>query len=133
MSTRVFFAFIFLGGLAALAGWIIIIFFTDPNQADWLIFSLFYASLLLFLSGPFFFAGNFFRLKFLRKQLIQNRLSNAWRQALFFAALIIGWAILKTRGLANIWTILLLILVLTALEFFFVSYQKQNQSYGREA
>ena len=133
MGTRVFFAFIFLGSLAALAGWIIILFFVDPTQADWLGFSLFYASLFLFLSGLLFFGGNFFRLKFLRKQLIQNRLSNSLRQALFFGALIIGWAILKTRGPASWWTILLLILVLTALEFFFVSYQKQNQNYGREA
>lgn len=106
--------------------WGLVVFYTDPVQAGFLSFSLFYLSLFLTLSGLILLVGNYIRGRFFKKQLIEQRLKTSLRQAIFFSVLIIGWLVLKSQGLAHWWVIVFFILILTVLEFFFISFQKQK-------
>jgi hypothetical protein len=133
MSARLFSILIFLGALAAVIGWGLIIFYIDPFQSGLLALSLFYVSFFLSLLGIFFLVGNGLRKRFFKKQLLSKRFSTAVRQAIFFAVLLVGWALLKSQSLARWWVIILFILILTGLEFFFVSFQHQRRSYESQA
>src|SRR3989344_1747187 len=126
MTMRVFLFFVTVGTILFWAGWGIIIFFLDPEQATVLSLAIFYVSLFLALVGTIFLFGNALRTRFLKRQLLNNRLSTSLRQAVFFSALIFGWGLLQIYGLATWWNIILLILALTILEFFFISRRKRG-------
>ena len=123
---RVFLFFITVGAVLFWLGWGIIIFYLDPEQASILNFVSFYVSLFLALVGTIFLFGNALRAKFFKRQLLNSRVSTSFRQAIFFAALIFGWATLQSFGLASWWNVILLILILTVLEFFFVSQRRRG-------
>ncbi|OGY45427.1 MAG: hypothetical protein A3A24_01840 [Candidatus Buchananbacteria bacterium RIFCSPLOWO2_01_FULL_46_12] len=126
MRIKVFLFFIAVGSVLSLISWLITIFFIDPQNAGLAGFSVFYLSFFLTLVGLMFLVGNWLRAKFAKKQIIYYRINTALRQAIWFAILIAGWTVLRSRNLANIWIVVLFILVLTSLEFFFVSYQKKS-------
>jgi len=126
MSFKVFLLLIILGTIVAWISWGMVIFYFDPWQVGFLEFSLFYSSLFLGLSGIIFLFSNWLRGKIFKKQLLFPRLKTAVRQAILFAALIVGWAFLKANDLLTWWILILFILILTALEFFFVSSQKKK-------
>jgi len=125
MRIKTFLFLIGLGSILSLVSWLVIIFSVDPGQAGFIGFSVFYLSLFLTLLGLIFLVGQWLRTKIFRKQIIYIRLNTSLRQAVLFALLLIGWAFLQSYGLAHIWNVILLILVLTSLEFFFVTTQKQ--------
>jgi len=126
MNYRVFLILIVLGTVISGVSWLAVIFNFDPGQIGPLGFLLFYASLFLSLSGLFFLAADFGAIKFNPRQLAYARVGAAWRHALLFAVLIIGWAILKSNSLLRWWNLLLLIAILTIIEFFYISTDKQR-------
>ena len=131
MPVKVFLFLITFGVVLLWVGWGIIIFQLDPDQAGPLGFSNFYLSLFLAFLGTIFLVGNFLRSKFFKKQMIYKRINTSLRQAVFFSLLIISWAFLHSNGLAKWWNILLFILILTVLEFFFVSRKREEINYER--
>ncbi|MBN1779081.1 MAG: hypothetical protein JW816_02580 [Candidatus Buchananbacteria bacterium] len=126
MSSKVFSILIFLGSLLALTGWVLVVNNTDPAQSSWLIFSLFYLCLMFVVFGLLFLISEFFRQRFAKKTQLINRFKTSVRQSLFFAILIAGWLMLQSKGLAYWWVVILFILILTFLEFFFISASKNN-------
>jgi len=132
MSSRLFSFLIIIGTLTAWLSWLMIIFYFDPEKIGFLSFGLFYLALFLWLSGLIFLAVNFFKKIFFKNQLLYYRVRNSSRHAIFFTVLIMSWIFLKSQGLLRWWNILILIVMLTLLEFFFISYQRQQRSsYGQ--
>ena len=134
MAVGQYLGLIVVGTIVSLASFWLVVTSVDPTQTTSGGFFLFYAGLFLSLIGVLFFIGNFLRRRFSR-QLDYIRISAAMRQAVFLSALVIGWRMLHERGLATWYNVLLLIAVLTMLEFFFISrhkplttYERQNQS-----
>lgn len=126
MSLKVFLGLIIIGTIIAWLSWGMAVFYFDPQQINFLGFSIFYLSLFLGLSGTIFLVSDRLRAIILKKQLIFTRLRTSVRQAVFFTILILCWAFLKSQALLQWWNLLLLILILTVLEFFFISSQKKN-------
>ena len=125
MSLKVFLALISVGSIISWISVGMIIFYFDPGQTSFLGFALFYLSLSLGLSGVIFLASDWLRAKIFKKQLIFSRIKTSVRQAILFTVLIIGWIFLKSQNLLQWWNLLLFILILAALEFFFMSSQKR--------
>ena len=109
------------GTVLAWIGWLLVWWRINPDEAGWLGIGLFYASAALSLTGTFFFIGKFFRTKLGSKQLLSITFAAALRQGILFTLLVIGWLALNSQRMASLWNLVLLLLVLTACEFFFMS------------
>lgn len=125
LGTLVF--FFFFGTLLAWASWLVVLLYIDPTTIGTLGYVLFYACLSLALIGSFFLVGNSFRKTFFRRQLAAQRVSTSLRQALLFSILLITTALLQSFSLTRWWNMTLLIVLLTLLELFFVTRQRQPQ------
>lgn len=124
MAPRLFSLLIGAGTILAWFSWLLVFFNLNPDEAGWLGVGLFYISLLLSFIGTFFFIGKFLRHKLWSKQLANERISNAIRQAALFGLLLLGWLALNSQRLANLVNLLLLLFIATALELFFISRHK---------
>lgn len=129
MSTKIFSVLVLVGTVFSWLAWGMVIFYFDPSQIGLLGFSIFYLSLFLALSGIIFTILDRLKAKFFRKQLLLSRLRSSVRHAILFSILIIGWGFLKSQNLLSWWVLPLFILILTGLEFFFISSQKKNNFY----
>ncbi|MFA6254443.1 MAG: hypothetical protein WC675_00230 [Patescibacteria group bacterium] len=124
MSLKSFLLLLILGTLLAWLSWGLMLLYFDPSQTSLLGFSLFYLSLFLGISGIIFLVVDWLKGKIFKKQLLLTRLKNSIRHAILFSILILGWLLLKSHDLLQWWNLLLFILVLTTLEFFCMSTQK---------
>ena len=99
-----------------------IVWTVDPeatNGAGWF---LFYSSLFLALSGSAGLAGFVVRFVFLRHELAANKVKIAFRQSFLFSGFIVISLWLLARGLLTILNLFMLIIGLSVLEFFLLSY-----------
>ncbi|MCX6796045.1 MAG: hypothetical protein NTW06_00935 [Candidatus Falkowbacteria bacterium] len=108
--------------------WFYIIWSVNPETTNWFGFSLFYFSLFLALSGTASIMGFFVRFVALKKELAYRLVKEAFRQSFLFAGLIIISLVLLSKGLFSWLNLLLLIIGLSALEYFLLSWQKQGKS-----
>jgi len=133
MSYKLFSVFVFLGTIISWLSLVMMIFYFNPAETGFLGFSLFYLGLFLALSGLIFIVSDKFKKKIFKKQLLFNRLRVSLRHAILFTVLILSWLFMRSTDLLRWWNLLLLVLILAALEFFFMSYQKQGKNnYERE-
>lgn len=107
--------------------WVFVLFLIDPTATDILGFVFFYLSLFLSLAGTLSVVGLIFRMKFGREEAVFKTVTTSFRQATMLSCLIIGSLFLKSKSLLAWWNIVLLVLALTILEFFFMSYQNQKR------
>ena len=126
MNYRLFLTCIAVGTVIAWAAWVMVLFNFDPSQTSFLGFTMFYLSFFLAFSGTVFMVGDVLKTRLLKKQLLYHRLRTSIRHAILLTLMVMGWAVLKSYGLLYWWNLLLYILVLTVLEFFFISSQKQR-------
>lgn len=103
------------------AGWYTVVSLVNPNQTGFLGLLLFYASLTLALTGTFAVVGFFIRLFLLKQEMVFQKVIIAFRQAIFFALLIVGMLILQSGRLLTWYNGVFLIMGLTMLEFFLIS------------
>ena len=108
--------------------WAMVILYINPFQAGILGFLFFYVSLLLALIGTFSLAGFLIRIILIKKEVISKLVGISFRQAILFAVLIVGLLFLQSKQLLTWWNILLLVLALTILEFFFISYRTSQHN-----
>lgn len=124
MGIKIFNFFIAVGTLIAVAAlWLVVTGF-DPGQAGTGIFFLLYVSGTLALGGVFLLLSEFAKRRFNNNQTVTDRLEQSIRHAIFFSVLMASWVLLKSQGLLRWWNVLLLIAVLTVLEFFFISFKR---------
>ncbi|RMD59868.1 hypothetical protein D6821_00155 [Candidatus Parcubacteria bacterium] len=104
--------------------WSAVLLIIDPEVTNWIGFFLFYSSLLLALVGTFALLGFWLRFIMLRQQLVFRLVKDAFRQSFFFSLAIVGALLLLAKGWFNWLNLLLLIIGLSFLEFFVLSYRQ---------
>jgi hypothetical protein len=109
--------------------WLIFIFITwtvNPEVTNWIGFTLFYAALFLALSGTAAILGFAVRFIVLKEELIFRLVKEAFRQSFLFSLLAVISLVLLAHNLFSWLNMLLLVIGLSALEFFLLSWQKQK-------
>jgi hypothetical protein len=106
--------------------WIFIVLTVNPEITNWIGFSLFYFSLFLAIAGTASIVGFVFRFIIFREELIYRLVKIAWRQSFLFSLLIMVSLMLLAHNLFSWLNMLLLVIGLSTLEFFLLSWQKQK-------
>lgn len=101
--------------------WLVVLFYINPVESGVIGFVFFYVSMFFALIGTFSLIGFFGRVWFTKEPIIFRHLGISTRQSLWFAILIVGTLLLQSADLYRWWSISLLIIFLTLLEFFFLS------------
>lgn len=109
-----------------------IIWTVDPETTNLAGFALFYLSLFLAISGAAALIGFFVRFVFLRHELAINKVIVAFRQSFLFAVFIVISLWLQARSFLTLLNLIILIMALSALEFFLLSYSKTRLDSGKE-
>jgi len=106
----------------------------DPFQAGFLAFLIFYVCTFLALSGSIFSVSELVLAKIFKRSTTVFLIQSDIRHAIQFTVLVVTWAILKSNGLLRWWNLLLLILILTVIEFLSISLEREKRScsYERE-
>ena len=126
MSLNKYLIFMGLGALIAWGAWLFVIYGMNPEEAGILVFVFFYLTLFFALTGTFSVIGFFIRKLALKNELAFRHVVVSFRQAILFSILIVGSLFLESRGLLTWWNVILFILILTVLEFFFISFRVQT-------
>jgi hypothetical protein len=106
--------------------WALVLMNTNPFEATFLIYLIFYASLFVSLVGTVSTVGLAIQIWFFKQDAPQFRqVKKTFRQGIFLATLLIVALFLESQHLLTWWNILLLILAFTFFELFFVT-NKEN-------
>jgi hypothetical protein len=119
--------YLFIMSVMTIFCWLVfsyIVMTVDPETTNTAGFFLFYLSLFFSLIGSAALVGFLVRFVFLRHELIINTVKIAFRQSFMFAGFIVAMLILLSRGLLTWLNAIILIIGLSALEFFLLSYDK---------
>lgn len=103
-----------------------VIITVNPESTNYVGFILFYSALFLSLVGTAAIAGFIIRFILLKKQMAFRLVKEAFRQSFLFAALIVVSLMLLSQGLFTWLNIFFLVLGLTLIEFFLLSYEKKT-------
>jgi len=98
----------------------------NPETTNSVGFFLFYLSLFLLIIGATAIIGFVVRFIIFRHELIINTVKVAFRQSFFFAAFSVAVLFLLSRNLLSWLNLSILIIGLSALEFFLLSYGKAS-------
>lgn len=128
MSLRSYLFLMFLATFACFLSLLAVLNFFDPFVAGVGALLFFYASLFLTLVGSFAILGVLARLFFTKDKLVFQMVKTSFRQAVWFALLIVTGLHLKSIDLLVWKNIILLVLAFALLEIFFMSY-KTKPSY----
>jgi len=112
------------------ACWLILVFIiwtVNPEITNWIGFLMFYFSLFLALVGTATIIGFVVRFIVFKEELIFRLVKEAFRQSFLFSALVIISLILLVSNLFSWLNVLLLVIGLSALEYFLLSWQKQGK------
>ena len=104
--------------------WIFVISTVNPEITNWIGFTLFYISLFLAVIGTTAIFGFLIRFVALRRELAFRSVKEAFRQSFLFALLVSVSLILLSYDLFTWLNLFLLIICLSILEFFLLSYSK---------
>jgi len=113
-------------GLCWLA-WVAVLLFMNPQENNGFSLVLFYLSLTFSLLGTLLFVGYVIRGVTNEAELPYKQVRVATRQAALFSALIIISLILQSQRFLTWWNLLILIILLSFVELFFISYKKYNK------
>ncbi len=104
--------------ILAWVGFAVILSQINPETAGMDGFILFYVSLFLALLGSFALMGLSIRLHTQQHHLPYYLVLLSFRQAIFFSVLVVGALLLQSHRVLYWWDMVLLVAVLTVLEFF---------------
>ena len=104
-----------------------IVFTVNPETTNGAGFLLFYLSLFLSIIGLAAIIGFVVRFIFLRHELAIDKVKISFRQAFFFAFFIVISLWLLARGQLSWFNVLILIIGLSVLEFFLLSYGRSKR------
>jgi len=102
----------------------VVINIVDPETTNNIGFTLFYVSLFLSLVGTSAIVGFLFRFIAMRKELVFRQVFIAFRQSFLFSAVIIAAFILQSFRMLTWYNALFLVIAVTVLEFFLISYKR---------
>lgn len=121
MSLKKFLIFMSVVTLICWIGWITVVFYIDPNLTGFIGLFLFYVSLFFALIGTFSLLGFFFRVWFLKTEVVFKHVGIAFRQALLFSLLVIGAFVLQGMRVFTWWNAALFVISLSFIELFFLT------------
>ena len=110
-----------------------VVWTVNPEATNAVGFALFYLSLFLSVAGTAAIIGFLIRFVFLRHELVIDKVKIAFRQSFLFAGFIAAALFLLSRGLFTWLNLILLIVALSVLEFFLLSYGLPAGQAGRNA
>lgn len=114
----------FLATLICWSAWAVVINSVNPETTNGVGFALFYTSLFLAIVGTAAIVGFIIRFAALRQELVFRHVAVAFRQSFLLAALIVGALLLQSYRLLSWQNALYLVIAVTVLEFFLVSYRR---------
>ncbi|MFA6393804.1 MAG: hypothetical protein WCW25_02955 [Patescibacteria group bacterium] len=124
MGLKMYLFIMTLAAVACFAVFSYVAWTVNPEITNWVGFILFYASLFMAITGAAAIFGFVIRFITLKRQLAGRSVIEAFRQSFLFAALVIVALILLSKDLFNWANLGFLVLGLSILEFFLVSYKK---------
>lgn len=122
-------AYLIIMTLATLTCWGIfgvILYTVDPFVTNWVGFLLFYVSLFLSVMGTASIVGFLVRFAFLKYELAFRSVKAAFRQSFLFGFLIVATMFLTSRDLLTWTNLLLLVVGLSLVEYFLISYDRSR-------
>ena len=114
-------------------GFLTVLFFINPQTAGDQGFIMFYASLFFALLGTLALLSYFFRLIFNRIYTRQEKVQVSFRQAVFFSIVIVGSLFLQAHNLMTWLNSILLVLLVTFLEFLILSLKKDGDFISQQS
>lgn len=128
MTTRKYLFILTIITVIAWVLWVMVIKLIDPTMGSSLALLLFYLTLFFSLAGSFTIIGYLIRMLTDAEEMLRVRLNISGRQGILFSILVITSLILKASGQLNGLTIVISILILSLVEFLFLSLtSKQEQ------
>ena len=127
MTLRAYLTIMLITNLITWGIFSFIINIVDPESTNWVGFLLFYISLFIAISGTAAILGFLVRFVALKRDLIFYAVKTAFRQSFLFAFLIVASLFLSSQNLLTWFNLLLLIIILTVLEFFLISYGSKRK------
>lgn len=124
MTLRGYSIIMILATIISWSLWVLIVRLVNPEVTNWIGFSLFYFSLFLSLLGTSALIGFFIRI-ILKQELVFKLVKDAFRQSFLFSFLILASLILLSKDLFSWLNVAFLILALSILEFFLLSYEQK--------
>ena len=118
-SLKAYLIGIFIASVLCWTALILIVLNTNPTVGGRNIVIFFFIGLFFALVGTFSLIGFYLRLWFSKNELIYSHLGPSVRQAVLLSLCIIFLLGLQILRLVNIWTGILIVLAVLALEFFF--------------
>ena len=106
--------------------WIFVLVIINPIITNWIGLLMFYSSLFLALVGTAALIGFVIRFVALKQDLAWRLVKEAFRQSFLFSILIVVSLLLLSKDLFSWLNLLFLILGLSILEFFLISYARPN-------
>ena len=107
-------------------GFLMVLFFINPQSAGALGFAMFYASLFFALLGTLALLSYLFRVVFNRIYTKPEKVQVSFRQAVFFSIVIVGSLFLQANNLMTWLNSILLVMLVTFLEFLILSLKNDN-------
>ncbi len=121
MTVRLYTTTMLVATLMSWGAWFLVLFLVAPRDAGMLGMFLFYISLFLGIMGTLSIVGLFVRHMRAKNRFVVEKVIDSFRQAFWFACLVIVSLILQSKGQLTWWNALLLVLIVAVLEFFFIS------------
>lgn len=121
-----------MSALVLFAAVCLIIFKTDPEQAGFFGFFSFFTSLFFLLWAIIFIVKDSIMTRVQKKKIVFERVRDSLRHAFLFSLLLVIWIFLNSMDLLRWWNFLLLILMLTTIEFIFISAQKDKEEFSQQ-
>jgi hypothetical protein len=106
------------------AAWAVVVQSINPETTNWVGFLLFYVSLFLAIVGASALVGFCVRFLLLRKDMVFRQVAIAFRQSFLFAIIIVGALLLQAFRMLTWYNAVFLVIALSVLEFFFISYKR---------
>ncbi|MFH1523022.1 MAG: hypothetical protein ABIE43_04375 [Patescibacteria group bacterium] len=128
MTLRSYLIIVSITALLCWGAWVFILRTVNPEITNWLGFLLFYLSLFLALIGTAAIIGFLVRFIFLKQELAFRLVKIAFRQSFLFAFLIVAILFLLAHDLFTWLNLILLVLGLSILEYFLISYGKGTRN-----
>ena len=123
MDLKKFLGYMIFSTLLCWFGWVMVLFFINPQESGILGFSLFYLILGLAVLGTITILGFWLRRLFYQKELAFEHVMVSFRQAIWISLIVIISLYLQSKQLLNWLNTILLVLGLGLIEFFFLSNQ----------
>jgi len=124
MTLRSYIIIMLTATLLCWSAFAFVLFNVNPEITNWLGFLLFYMSLFLALVGTGALVGFVIRFVGLKRELAFRSVRDAFRQSFLFSFLITAVLFLLSKNLFSWLNLALLIIGLSVLEFFLLSYSK---------